>query len=135
MSYDILFSIETGAGECAEVGSWNYTSNVSGMWTKALALPERPWMRDGERVVGRRYNHATGEWTSGVPLSEYGMRLLDGAPASEAAAAERMEANPDDYLPMQPDNGWGDYAGALRTLQWCAEMAAKHPATTMRVSS
>lgn len=108
MSYDVYFVIETGSGHEVDVDERNYTSNVSGMWSKALATTT--------------------------------VRGLDGAPASEAAgvlaaAVERMRANPDDYRPMNPENGWGDYEGALAFLEWMAETAREHPATTIRVSS
>lgn len=138
MSYDVSFEIDTGGGEPVDVAWRNYTSNVSGMWTKALALPEKPWTRDGEQVIGSRPD-GHGGYTK-VPMFNHGVRLLDGAPASEvagilASAVERMAGNPGDYLPMNPPNGWGDYDGALDFLRWMAETAATHPKTRIRVSS
>lgn len=139
MSYDVYFVIDTGSGNTAEIDSRNYTSNVSCMWTKALDLPEKPYMRDGVQVIGSAYNRDTGEWYDS-PCYDRGVRLLHNAPASEAAgvlaaAVERMESNPDEYRPMEPDNGWGDYGGALDFLRWMAETAREHPASRIVVSS
>lgn len=141
MSYDVYFEIDTGSGNVAEIGCRNYTSNVSGMWAKALDLPEKPdWNDDGSPRMGRSYDHEAGKWSDDEhQVTVWGLALLHGAPASEAAgvlteAFERMAANPDDYTPMNPDNGWGDYSGALDFLRWCAEMAQSHPAATIRIS-
>jgi hypothetical protein len=139
MSYDVYFEIETGAGQVAEIGWRNYTSNVSGMWAKALALPEKPEFNDdGSPRMCRRYDRTADSWTD-EQSSNWGLGLLHESPASEAAgvlaeAVERMAASPDDYTPMEPDNGWGDYAGALDFLRWVAEMAAMHPGATIRIS-
>lgn len=138
MSYDVSFVIGTGSGREVEIADRNYTANVSGMWAKALGLPEKPWYRDGERVIGRRPLPGGG-WVS-EPLNVWGLRLLHDAPSSEAAgvlaaAVERMRANPDDYRPWNPENGWGSYEGALELLEWMADMAREYPATTIKVSS
>lgn len=138
MSYDVHFEIDTGADEAVEIAWRNYTSNVSGMWTKALALPEKPWTRDGEQVLGSRPD-GNGGYTR-TPMFHHGVRLLDGAPACEAAgvlaaAVERMTADPQPYRAMNPANGWGSYEGALDFLRWMAETAATHPKSVIRVSS
>lgn len=139
MSYDVYFEIDTGAGEAVEVADRNYTSNVSCMWDKALGLPPKPeWNDDGSPRMCRRYNRDTETWSE-EQSDNWGLGLLHGAPASEAAgvlrrAVERMKASPDEYTPMNPDNGWGDYAGALDFLAWCAEMAETHPRAVIRIS-
>lgn len=140
MSYDVYFDVDTGAGNLVTVADRNYTSNVSGMWDKALALPEKPSFHDdGTPRMTRRLNRETGQWHD-EQTTDWGVRLLDGAPASEAAsvlaaAVERMAAAPAEYTLMEPGNGWGDYPGALGFLRWMAETAAAHPDTTIRVSS
>lgn len=139
MSYDVYFEIDTGGDESTEVGWCNYTSNVSGMWSKALQLPEKPQFNDdGTPRMCRSYDRETKEWRE-EQCNNWGLGLIHEAPASEAAgilaaAVERMAASPEEYKPMEPDNGWGDYEGALEFLRWVAEMAAKHPATTIRIS-
>jgi hypothetical protein len=112
----------------------NYTSNTSWMWTESLALPEKPWLdENGQQRMGSR---------DGVrsPLMNQGLRLLDGAPCSEAAGllwagVERMRAKADEYRQKEPDNGWGDYDGALAFLTAIAQAATDHPLGTIRVSS
>ena len=129
MSYDVYFYVDVDGHQVC-VGENNYTSNVSGMWSKALQLPEKPWLRDGEPVI----------YQDGRQAMNFGVRLLDDAPSSEAAGVlaagvARMEANPDDYTPMNPDNGWGCYEGALDFLRWMAETASKYPSSRIVVSS
>lgn len=142
MSYDVYFVIPSASGgDEAVLSDRNYTSNVSCMWAKALDLPDRQSVDDdGKPRTCSRYNRETGEWERDQPLMDFGVRLLHNAPASEAAgvlaaAVERMAANPDDYTPMNPENGWGDYEGALDFLRWMADTAAAYPMTTIKVSS
>ncbi|MEV7014073.1 hypothetical protein [Streptosporangium sp. NPDC051022] len=110
MSYDIWLEIDTGAPEdelpmVVEIG--NYTSNVWPMWMEAL---------------------------NGVRLAEF-----HRAPCSEAAgplaeAVTRMEATPAIYQAMNPENGWGNYEGALAYLRRLAEACAKHPKCRIYIS-
>lgn len=141
MSYDVWLAIDTGAPEPATVAECgNYTSNVSGMWLLALGLPERPcYQEDGSPRMGSRLNRDTGTWEP-VHVHDHGLRVLHGAPCSEAAgvlarAVERMRADPDLYRPMEPSNGWGDYEGALAYLDGIAQACATHPKATVYVSS
>ncbi len=114
MSYDVYFEIDTGADEPTEVDWRNYTSNASPMWTKALK--------------------ATGFWDDTLG------NLIDQHPQPEVLgpivkrAAEYMRANPDEFAPMNPPNGWGDYEGALDYLEWLASGCATFAKCTVRVS-
>lgn len=105
MSHDL--EIDTGA-DClttvVEVG--NYTSNVSGMWSKAL----------GERLAAFDGRNA-GE---SVPLLDKGIKA--------------MQDNREEYEAMNPDNGWGRYEGALGYLERLRGACARHPKTVIRVS-
>lgn len=88
----------------------NVTYNLAGMFAAALDLPERLEERS----------------------TVFGLRLLDGAPGSEAGgvlrrAVERMEADPDKYRAMNPPNGWGDYEGALACLRYLHAGCVEHP--------
>lgn len=107
MSYDVYLQIDTGAEYPAtvyEVG--NYTSNVSRMWTTAL----------------------------GHPLYELNDRNAGEAVAVLDEAIGRMHAGADEYQAMNPANGWGDYAGALKYLRRLREGCAQHPKTVIHVS-
>lgn len=106
MSYHIWLDLDTGGPEPAivfEVG--NCTSNVSPMWFDAL----------------------------GRSLGDY-----HEAPCSEAAGPlrqgiERMRADPDHYQAMNPENGWGDYEGALKYLERLYEGCCNHPKATIQI--
>ena len=80
MSYDVWMSIDTGGKEPVSVGdSINHTSNTSPMWTKAMGVPLREL--DGKTGVEAR------------PILNKGVN--------------EMKRNPDEYTPMNPENGWG----------------------------
>lgn len=92
----------------------NYTYNVSPMFYEAFDLRK----------------------LDGTPA---GIRGLDGRTGDEAGKAldvaiQRMEADPDRFEKMNPENGWGDCDGALELLRklrgWCAE----YPDAVMCVS-
>lgn len=107
MSHDIWLTIDTGAEEpacVADVG--NYTSNVSGMWARAL----------GER------------------LKEFDGRNADESVGALDVGIAAMRANPDEYRAMNPANGWGCYEGAVEYLVGLRAACARHPKTTIRVS-
>jgi|SRR5215831_7820486 len=134
--------MDTGAGRAIEVDSRNYTSNVARMWAIALDLPEVPLFDDaGGPVLVSCYDPDKGIW-SRVQATNHGLRLLDGRTAGDVTgllreAVGRMSApnRRGAYLKLEPDNGWGDYEGALAFLDWIATTAAAHPATRIRVSS
>lgn len=112
MSYDISVYVtkpgtEVGDAEnglhVIEVG--NYTSNVAPMWRDAL----------GDVALGNLIDR-DGRAATLAPLVRAGV--------------ERMEADPDRYRAMNPENNWGDYDGALaylRNLAEACEAMAPHP--------
>lgn len=107
MSHDIWLTIDTGADEPATVADvGNYTSNVSGMWAKAL---------------GERLKHFDG-------------RNAGESVAALEAGVNAMRSNPAEYEAMNPANGWGCYEGALTYLDDLRSACARHPKTTIRVS-
>ena len=110
MSYNVYFEIDTGAGEVAEPrdGDRNYTRNVSPMWSAAI----------GENL---------GDLINRLPAAR------DLLPRVQRGVSA-METSPETYRAMNPDNGWGDYDGALAYLRWIADMCRTHPACTVRVS-
>ena len=97
MSYDIWLEVDVGGPEPVRIDAldhWNYTSNVAPMWRKA--------MPDTDGLAGMD-----------------GKTCAEVLPVLEAGIAH-MEANRDEYLPLNPSNGWGDFDSqldALRKLQ------------------
>lgn len=105
MSYDVTFGYP-GPNHAAEYPNdvWrNYTSNVSGMWSKALG---------GE--------------TLGDLIEAKGKRNADLVEPLTVAVAEMKEA-PEFFREMNPSNGWGSYEGALDYLVWMLEMCRAVP--------
>ena len=142
MSYWASISVPTGPDSQVECWSENYTSNMSFLWSAALALPDRPRVdAAGDPVMCRRLDKVTGAWQT-VQVVDWGLRLLDGAPCSEAAgvladAAVRVRT-PElrrDGLERQPAHGWGDYDSAAQFLERLAAAAAAHSFGVIRVSS
>lgn len=108
MSHDVYLEIDTGSDTLAtvvEVG--NYTSNVAGMWRKALG---------------------------GESLSDFDGRNAGESVEVLAAAVAWMEADPDAYRAMDPDNGWGRYEGASDYLTALLGACREHPKCQIRVS-
>lgn len=138
MSYDVYITVPTGPSHEVAAFWQNHTSNTSFMWAEALQVPDTPWLdAHGNQRIGKRQN-ADGEWED-VPLTNWGLGALDGAPCSEAApvlarGVERMKAMADEMRPRNPENGWGDYDSALAFLEAIAQAAADHPAGFIRVS-
>ncbi|MDF5758594.1 hypothetical protein [Spongiactinospora sp. TRM90649] len=108
MSYDIHLQADTGTEwpDVVEIG--NYTSNVAGMWVKAL---------------------------NGVRLAEFHGAPCSEAAGPLAEAVKRMESDPDAYREMNPPNGHGNYEGALGYLRRLAEACAKHPKCRIGISA
>jgi hypothetical protein len=105
MSYDIWLTIDTGGPAPAPVGgSLNMTSNVAPMWRLA-----------------------------GADLAEFKARTAgDCIPELRTAIAD-MAGNPEKYRPLNPSNGWGDYAGCLEFLRELLVMFEEHPKATVEV--
>lgn len=72
-------------------------------------------------------------------LGGTGVNDLDGKTGRECipllrAAVAKMETSPAKYREMNPDNGYGDYEGALRTLRELLAWCLSAPLATMRIS-
>lgn len=110
MSYDIYMQVDTGGeypATVCDVG--NYTSNVCGMWQKALGMR----LQDIRDKTGLEC----------IPILENGVSNI---------------MNPetrDEYIEMNPKNGWGDYAGACRYLQSVLDACREHPKAIVYVSA
>lgn len=114
MSYDVYFEINTGAGEAADVGWRNYTTNAGPMWRRALGTESVATLAD----VIRQHPKAT-----------------DLGPIVRAAVTSMRNAGQAAYADLEPGNGWGNYEGALNYLEWIADMCERHPGCTVRVSA
>ncbi len=111
MSYDVSLhtTVDTGSPDAlnvcvADIG--NYTSNVSGMWANALGHP-----------LGDLHDRTAGDCIEA---------LKD--------AVTVLEANPARFTEMEPDNGWGTYAGALDYLRRLRDACRVHPKAVIYVS-
>ena len=102
MSYDVTFGYPEDDPGYPEDQWRNYTSNVSQMWRAAL----------GEDL-GELIDRCGG---CNADLT----RWLD-------LGVTRMENDPDYYRAMNPENGWGDYEGALAYFRWMLAMCQAVP--------
>jgi hypothetical protein len=119
VSYDVWFHVDVDGHrvQVAEVG--NYTSNCSPMWAKALrdANPDLPKGPEGEPLWPSELN--------GRKASEIGQWL--------AKACAHMASSKAEYMVMNPENGWGDYEGALAYLRKWRDAAESFPSSTCGV--
>jgi len=90
-----------------DIGDFNYTHNVSGMWSKA-------------GCYDALYN------SHGQPTSEI-------IPVLEKAVTY-FAANLDNLRAMNPENGWGDADGAFKFLENFLELCEQHPNTKIGLS-
>jgi hypothetical protein len=151
MSYDTYIEVDTGGPEPMSEWIGNYTSNVSGMWSKSLtaAMQHVPHARkyagtDDRRMIaryGHEINYVNG--TKGkrvVRTDRLCLRDLDGAQASDlipllAAAVAWGFDHLDDLRERNPENGWGNAEGAITYLLDIKQACEAHPRATFRVSS
>lgn len=109
MSYDCYMQIDTG-GEwpaCVrEIG--NMTSNVSGMWTKALGFP----LADMEGWTGERATN----------------------PLVQAIAAIGDPKTRQEYEALAPSNGWGSVESAEKYLRAILKGCREHPKAHLYIS-
>ncbi|MFJ4828425.1 hypothetical protein ACIP79_00565 [Streptomyces sp. NPDC088747] len=111
MSYDVALRLYVDAGGQEPFTAWpadigNYTSNVSGMWTKAL----------------------------GYDLCELDNKTAGDCLADLQRAVGAMEGDPATYEAMNPRNGWGTYEGASDYLRRLRDACAAYPKATIRIS-
>lgn len=106
MSYDVWMEHDFGNG-FVRVGAvdWNYTYNISPM------------------------THRAG---LGSINDLNGLRADDAADRITKCIAA-MEANPDVYRALNPENGWGDYDGFLAHLKSLRDGLQTAPEATVRV--
>lgn len=120
-----------------EEGSWNYTSNCNGM-VNALVDRERRrqatiahWRADGHDRFADRMEadpEREGSWCDVLN----GMSCPEGAELLHEITIG-LEADPERFRAMNPENGWGDYDSLLVELHKMIKAVPEWP-TTWHVS-
>lgn len=106
MSIDIDLVIDTGNNYTTVEVVGNMTHNVQPMWRKALQITS------GVDMNLCDFN----EWGA-----EKALPLLE-------KALEHMKQNRDEYVPLNPSNGWGSYESAVEYLSDFVTACQDHPA-------
>lgn len=128
MSWDATLTDDRGH----EDGSWNHTHNTSRM-IYAVLEDAGVKLPDSTRPCSRLEN---GEWVS-YP-DGYGTiawwEHLDGMSGIMGATFLRvivtgLEADPERFRKMNPENGWGDYDGLLVVLREMLDAVPEWPTT------
>ena len=109
VSYDVYVRYPSAPGhedfDWATAWEGNMTSNVSPMWRAAGAnLAEMDGRRAGDCVTALR------------------------------TAIADIDARPEFYKPMEPDNGWGSVDGCTRFLGEILRACEAHPGAVLSVS-
>lgn len=105
MSYDVWLTIDTGGPAPAIVtGPRNMTNNVAPMWRAA-----------------------------GAPVHDFHGELAHICLPVLRDAIAKMQADPDTFRAMNPENGWGSYEGCLAFLRELADDFEAHPRATVVV--
>lgn len=98
MSYDFDVIITKN------IHSANYTYNVSKMYYHA-------WDQIKHNLDIPDYELRGGSWREAIQLeNKYAVRAL-------FAMIRQLECYPEIYKPMEPENGWGTYEGAIKFLK------------------
>jgi len=131
MSWDASLVVKGSGGSDREdydfwqyVGEWNYTHNTNAMIGNALeAIGEDP----GEHhwLIG----HMGPSWFHMLD----GMSGKDGARLLSAIVAE-LDAKPEEYMKMNPSNGWGDYGSLVGVLREMQSRGGNYPDAEWEVS-
>jgi hypothetical protein len=86
------------------IHSDNYTYNVSEMYYHA-------WDQIKHTLDIPDYELRSGSWKEAIQLeNKYAVRAL-------LAMIRQLECYPEIYRPMEPENGWGTYEGAIKFLK------------------
>jgi hypothetical protein len=112
--------------ERSEVSDWNYTHNTNGMIAAAY-----------KAVSGEDTGQCSGPL--GPVIGAAWWDRLDGASGPDGAAyltriITGLEADPERYRAMNPENGWGDYDGLLKVLREMRDAVPADEASVWEVS-
>src|SRR5687768_13234721 len=117
MSWDAWLTDDRGHTE----GDWNYTHNCNRMIR--AALDDAGFVLADSTTPCSTYDHDTKEWVhhpdgSGrIPWWKHmhGMSGPEGA-AYLDTIVRGLEADPDRFRAMNPENGWGDFDSLVKVL-------------------
>lgn len=118
MSWDAYLHDDRGHTD----GSWGYTHNCNGM-ANAVLDPEYEQRDTFEEVFKFKDKEHISWW-----------ERLDGLSGSDGAALldkiiTGLEADPEKFRKMNPDNGWGDYDSFLAVLKEMRDRVPEWPTT------
>lgn len=124
MSWDATLVDDRGHVE----GDWNYTHNCNGMANAAIYDDYDESLSTAEEVLGIGRGRPRQTW----------WKELDGMSGPDGAAflnkiIVALEADPDRFTKMNPDNGWGDYDSFVARLREMRDRVPEWP-TTWEVS-
>lgn len=120
MSWDASLNCDACGHTVAEQ---NYTHNTNGM-ANAVLDPDYLQRSTFEEVFR----------TGDKPPSVSWWKQLDGSSGPDGAAllariVEGLEAEPERFRLMNPDNGWGDYDGLIEALRAMRDAVPEYPTT------
>lgn len=107
MSWDA--SLIDDRGHCE--GDWNYTHNCNGMANAVLYEGYDESLSTAEEVLGIGHGRPSSTWWRDLN----GMSGPDGA-AFLDRIIRGLEADPERFRAMNPENGWGDFDSFLKVL-------------------
>ena len=125
MSWDATLAYP-GEEFCAVVIDQNYTHNTNRMISVALISSGGAPAPECDGPLGAVIGPA---W----------WKRLDGLSGADGAAYLRLiidglEAAPESFRAMNPDNGWGDFDGLLHVLTRMHDASHEHPAAVWSTS-
>jgi hypothetical protein len=115
------------AADPVTLADWNYTHNTNGMIAAAY-----------EAVSGEATDQCGGPL--GAVIGAAWWKRLDGSGGKDGAAylsqiVSGLEASPERFRAMNPENGWGDYDRLLTVLREMRDTGAQFTSPTVwRVS-
>ena len=120
MSWDAYLTNDRGHEE----GEWNYTHNCNGMANAVLYDGYDETLTTAEEVLGIGRGRPSQTW----------WRELDGLSGPEGAALldriiTGLEADPERFRAMNPENGWGDFDSFLKVLTEMRSAVPEWPCT------
>lgn len=123
MSYDIWLTGKLGGEREVHIEEpGNITYNLDPMFALALDGDPQLGVQGGADVVFHRKNPALKRFI-GKRAAEAVVALL--------AALEKMEREPDRFRVLNPENGWGDYEGAVDYIRRFYVACQRYPEATI----
>ena len=118
MSWNAHLTDDRGHNE----GYWNYTHNCNGM-ANAVLDPDYQQRSTAEEVFRFKDKTHVSWW-----------KRLDGLSGPEGAALldriiRSLEADPERFRAMNPENGWGDYDSFVKLLTEMRDAVPEWPTT------